>query len=74
MSDEKDPVLLGYAYRSTNLTTNPIYASPGHMISWETMLWILKLTLTKYRIPEPIRQADLITREYLRKIGSFKAN
>ena len=65
-SNEHNPSLLGYCYRSTTQSTNPIYVSIGHKISWTTCLWILKLVITKYRIPEPIRQADLITREFLR--------
>ncbi len=68
MSNEEEPCLLGYAYRATNDSTNPIFVSVGHKISWSTALWVVEKTITKYRIPEPIRQADLITREYLRNL------
>ena len=64
--EEPSPTRLGCAYRSTNESTNPVYLSAGHKISLETCLWVMELTVTKYRIPEPIRQADLVTREYLR--------
>jgi deoxyinosine 3'endonuclease (endonuclease V) len=64
-SNEENKELLAYCYRSTNESKNPIYVSIGHKISWETCLWILKLVIKK-RIPEPIRQADFLTREYLR--------
>lgn len=60
-----DETLLGYCYRSTDLAPNPIYVSIGNKIGWDTCLWVLKLTITKYRIPEPIRQADLRTRRFL---------
>jgi deoxyinosine 3'endonuclease (endonuclease V) len=64
--------LLGYCYRSTDQATNPIYVSIGNKISWQTCLWVLKLVVKKYRIPEPIRQADFITREFLRKLDLKK--
>lgn len=65
-NEEPTPTRLGCSYRSTDESTNPIYISAGHKISLETCLWVMELTVTKYRIPEPIRQADLVTREYLR--------
>jgi deoxyinosine 3'endonuclease (endonuclease V) len=69
--DEKES-LLGLCYRSTDKSTNPIYVSIGNKISWSTCLWILKLVVQKYRIPEPIRQADFLTREYLRNLNLNK--
>lgn len=56
-SNEDDQELLGYCYRSTNESTNPVYISIGHKISWSTSLWLIKQCITKYRIPEPIRNA-----------------
>lgn len=38
---------------------NPIYVSPGHRISYETALSVVK-NFCKYRIPEPIRNAHLL--------------
>ena len=36
---------------------NPLYVSPGHRVSHDTALdWVLKC-LTRYRLPEPTRQA-----------------
>ena len=62
--------LLGYCYRPTDQGTNPIYVSVGNKMSWETCLWILnvgyKCLKWRYRIPEPIRMADILTREFLR--------
>ena len=52
---------------------NPIYVSLGHKISWETCLQLLKECFEirgwKKRVPQPIRQADILTREFLRKNG-----
>ncbi|CAF0901542.1 unnamed protein product [Brachionus calyciflorus] len=65
---EGDNSLLGYCYRSTDQSSNPVYVSIGNKISWSTCLWILKLVVKKYRIPEPIRQADLLTRDFLKNL------
>jgi len=46
-------------------TKNPIYISIGHKISLQKAL-ILCAQLSKSRIPEPVRQADLWGRELLR--------
>ena len=70
-SNEPDEPLLGYCYRATSDAPNPIYVSIGNKISWETCLWLLSFCFGKggwkYRVPEPIRQADIRTREYLAK-------
>ena len=69
-SNDAEHTLLGFCYKPTEKSSNPIYVSIGHKISWETCLWLLKIGYGQagwnYRIPEPIRQADLLTREYLR--------
>jgi deoxyinosine 3'endonuclease (endonuclease V) len=46
---------------------NPIYISVGHMISLNTAKSVTK-TIMPYRVPEPIRLADIRSREYLRRI------
>ncbi|XP_021744290.1 endonuclease V-like [Chenopodium quinoa] len=61
---------LGVAMRSTLGALKPIYISIGHRISLTTAMKVVKLTC-KYRVPEPIRQADLRSREYLRKQTSL---
>ena len=66
--DEAPGSLLGYCYRSTEHATNPIYVSIGHKMSWSTCLWLVGRLVKLCRIPEPIRQADLLTRDYLRKL------
>ena len=45
---------------------HPIFVSQGHRISLNTAV-ALTLSCCKFRVPEPIRQADLRTRDYLRR-------
>ncbi|GMN39779.1 hypothetical protein TIFTF001_009001 [Ficus carica] len=56
----------GAAMRSTGGSLKPIFISIGHRISLDTAITIVKMSC-KYRVPEPIRQADIRSREYLRK-------
>ena len=44
----------------------PIIVSVGHGLSLSSALEVV-CTSTRYRVPEPIRQADLRSREWLRK-------
>ena len=68
VSNENSPAVLAECYRSHSNSTNPIYVSIGNKIILSTSLWVVGLVTKKYRIPEPIRQADIITREWIRKI------
>ncbi|POO03783.1 Endonuclease V [Trema orientale] len=56
----------GAAIRLTGGSFKPIFISVGHRISLDTAIKIVKMTC-KYRVPEPIRQADIRSRDYLRK-------
>ncbi|CAI8605844.1 unnamed protein product [Vicia faba] len=56
----------GVAMRSSQSSIKPIYISIGHRISLQTATAIVQMTC-KYRIPEPIRQADIRSRDYIRK-------
>ena len=56
---------LGMALRSCNSTKNPVYVSPGHKISMDTAVDIVR-KCCNFRVPEPTRQADIRSREYLR--------
>ncbi|XP_019371153.1 PREDICTED: endonuclease V isoform X1 [Gavialis gangeticus] len=58
--------VLGMALRSCNKSTKPVYVSVGHRMSLESAVRLVQ-SCCRYRIPEPIRQADLRSREYLRK-------
>ncbi|XP_063207899.1 endonuclease V isoform X2 [Chroicocephalus ridibundus] len=57
---------LGMALRSNNNSSKPLYISVGHRVCLETAVRLVK-SCCRYRIPEPIRQADIRSREYIRK-------
>lgn len=48
--------IIGTALRSKK-NCNPIYISPGHRISMEQSIEVIKNCIKGYRIPEPTRQA-----------------
>uniref|UniRef100_A0A6N2KID3 Endonuclease V n=1 Tax=Salix viminalis TaxID=40686 RepID=A0A6N2KID3_SALVM len=54
------------AMRSTKGSCKPIYVSVGHRVSLNTAIKIMKM-ICKYRVPEPIRQADIRSRDHLQK-------
>ncbi|MFQ6107337.1 MAG: endonuclease V [Thermoplasmata archaeon] len=47
--------MIGYALRSST-SRRPIYVSPGHLVSFESSVQIVK-GLCKTRLPEPLREA-----------------
>ena len=47
-------------------TANPIYVSSGHRISLKSAVQLVR-HCARFRVPEPVRQADLISREWLRQ-------
>ncbi|KAI6075791.1 Endonuclease V [Aix galericulata] len=53
------------ALRSCN-SSKPLYISVGHRVCLETAVRLVQ-SCCRYRIPEPIRQADIRSREYIRK-------
>ncbi|KAL1552627.1 endonuclease V-like isoform X1 [Salvia divinorum] len=59
---------LGAALRSTVGSRKPIFISVGHRISLASAIETVKLSC-RYRVPEPIRQADIRSRDCLRKHG-----
>ncbi|ORX50793.1 endonuclease V [Piromyces finnis] len=63
----KSKTLYGYAIKSNETTTNPIFVSIGHKIDINTAIKIVLKTCVK-RVPEPIRQADLRSRKCVREI------
>ncbi|KAF3508005.1 hypothetical protein F2Q69_00009791 [Brassica cretica] len=56
----------GVGFRPTLSSVKPIYVSLGHRISLYSAVEVVKITC-KYRVPEPIRQADMRSRAYLQK-------
>ncbi|KAK1418975.1 hypothetical protein QVD17_28129 [Tagetes erecta] len=57
---------LGAAIHSSKGSFKPIFVSVGHRVSLASAVEIVKRTC-KYRVPEPIRQADIRSRDYLRR-------
>lgn len=57
--------VLGMALRSCDSTKNPVYVSPGHKISLESAVKLVH-RCCQHRVPEPIRWADIKSREYIR--------
>ena len=51
-----------------NTWRKPLYISIGHGVSLETAIKIVEETMRTGYLPEPIRLADKITREYLKKM------
>lgn len=56
---------LGYVYRSKK-NVKPIFISPGHKTNLPDSLRLTSLCITKYRIPEPTRQAHLLVNKLRR--------
>ena len=59
--------IVGAAFRATADSLRPIYVSPGHLISLQDALNVVAKT-TLFRIPEPVRKADLNGRQFIRKL------
>ncbi|XP_063654193.1 endonuclease V isoform X13 [Pan troglodytes] len=58
--------VLGMALRSHDRSTRPLYISVGHRMSLEAAVR-LTCCCCRFRIPEPVRQADISSREHIRK-------
>ena len=54
------------SHGAPDAATNPIYVSVGHRIGLDRAR-ALVVRCCKHRIPEPVRQADLRSRAYLRR-------
>eukprot|EP01134_Creolimax_fragrantissima_P001747 CFRG1747T1 len=60
--------VLGMGVCATSKVVNPVFVSIGSGISLRTAVGVV-LECGRFRVPEPVRQADLISREYLRVNG-----
>ena len=58
----------GAALLPTGLSSQPLFISIGHRVCLSTALEVTKLTMSDFKIPEPIRQADLRGRDLVRKL------
>ncbi|XP_054313835.1 endonuclease V isoform X3 [Pongo pygmaeus] len=54
------------ALRSHDRSTRPLYVSVGHKMSLEAAVRLI-CCCCRFRIPEPVRQADICSREHIRK-------
>ena len=57
--------ILGAALKTSANSSNPVFVSVGSGLSLTSALDLVS-KVSKYRVPEPTRQADLISREFLR--------
>ena len=63
--------IIGCAMKTTRGSSKPIYISEGHKICLETAKEVV-FKCSKYRVPEPIRLADILSRKILRDIEENK--
>lgn len=56
----------GAALLTTDGATKPVFVSVGHRVSLGTALALVK-AVSVYRVPEPVRQADLMSRAFVRE-------
>uniref|UniRef100_H3G786 Endonuclease V n=1 Tax=Phytophthora ramorum TaxID=164328 RepID=H3G786_PHYRM len=66
LTGKSGKVVWGAALCGTAGVKNPVYVSVGHMLSLDTSVAIAQ-ACSKFRVPEPIRQADLRSREVIRQ-------
>ena len=57
-----DDKKIGYALFSSKRVRKPTYISPGHKISFETSIDVVK-NLSFYKHPEPLRQAHILAKK-----------
>jgi len=60
----------GYAFKSNDEVSNPMIISPGHKISHETALKIVKKSIV-HRVPQPIRFSDKVSRRLIEQYEIF---
>nr|XP_055187376.1 endonuclease V isoform X6 [Nyctereutes procyonoides] len=62
--------VLGMALKSHSHSSKPLYVSVGHRISLESAVHLTR-SCCRFRSPEPVRQADIRSRDYIRRtLGS----
>lgn len=63
MYDPKTNEILGAVLR-TKVGVKPVFISPGHLITLEESLELVRTCVVKHRLPEPTRLAHNIVNEY----------
>ncbi|XP_045839994.1 endonuclease V isoform X3 [Meles meles] len=58
--------VLGMALKSHDRSSKPLYVSVGHKISLQAAVRLTR-GCCRFRIPEPVRQADIRSRDYIRR-------
>ncbi|XP_030876400.1 endonuclease V isoform X7 [Leptonychotes weddellii] len=58
--------VLGMVLKSHKHSSKPLYVSVGHKISLEAAVRLTR-GCCRFRIPEPVRQADIRSRDYIRR-------
>lgn len=57
--------MVGVVLRTRD-NTRPIFVSPGHKVSFESSIDIVLKSITKYRLPEPLRYAHYYSKSLLK--------
>jgi len=65
--------VIGYVLRSKQ-NTRPLFVSPGYRADSKSAVEIIKLFCGKYRIPEPLRIVDLISKNLRRNPEQYCGN
>ncbi|XP_045428254.1 endonuclease V isoform X5 [Pipistrellus kuhlii] len=63
---EKDALHQDQALRSHDGSSKPLYISVGHKMSLETAVRLTR-SCCRFRVPEPVRQADIRSRDFIRR-------
>ena len=71
--EESETKVLGAALKTVEKSSKPIYVSVGHKISLPTACSLVT-KCSIYREPEPIRRADHLSRDLIRKMTSEVEN
>lgn len=56
------------ALKTSREAKRPVYVSVGHRIGLESAIWTVMQCVHRFRIPEPTRQADIRSRQMVRKL------
>mgnify|MGYP006429931345 CR=1 FL=1 len=65
--------IIGYVVR-TRTNVNPVFVSAGHKINHRKAVDVALRSSTRYKIPEPTRQAHLLVNEYRKSQEFFNHN